>query len=319
MIIVPPDYSLYMRCSTAMGDILREYSPVVEQYSVDEYFMDFSGMGRLYSDPIAAAHLIKNRIKNELGFTVNVGVSSNKLLAKMASELEKPDKVHTLFPEEIPDKLWPLAVDELFMVGRATSKKLYDRSVRTIGDLAASDPKWLELFLKSHGRLIWNYANGRDVSLVRTNRHPVVKSMGNSTTVPFDVDNRREAYLVLLSLVETVAARIRAAGYCCRLVSVSIKSNEFYHCSHQRKLYDPTDSTNYIHRTACELFDELWQGQPLRHLGVSAAELCASDFLQLALFNENNEKQQVMDKAINSIRNKHGSLAVQRRHFFTAD
>lgn len=315
LIIVPPNYSLYMQCSQAFGDILREYSPIVEQYSIDEYFVDFTGMHLLHPDPIATAYLIKDRIRDELGFTVNVGISSNKLLAKMGSELKKPDMVHTLFPEEIESKMWPLPVEELFMVGRATSKKLYDRRVQTVGDLANSDPKWLELFLKSHGRLIWNYANGRDVSQVRIKLQPVVKSMGNSTTYAFDIDNRREAHLALLSLVETVAARIRAADYCCRLVSVSIKSNEFLYCSHQRKLYDSTDCTNTIHRVACELFDELWQGQPLRHMGVSAAELCSNEFLQMSLFNESSEKQRSMDKAIDSIRNKHGSLAVQRASF----
>ncbi|BAE85211.1 DNA polymerase IV [Desulfitobacterium hafniense] len=315
LVIVPPDYSLYMRCSTAMGDILREYSPLVEQYSVDEYFLVYTGCQTLFGDPVEVAHRIKDRIREELGFSVNVGVSSNKLLAKMGSELQKPDRVHTLFPEEVPTKMWPLPVEELFAVGRATSKKLYDRRVQTIGELANSDPKWLELFLKSHGRLIWNYANGRDVSLVRINRHPVVKSMGNSTTLPFDIDNCREAYLVLLSLVETVASRIRAAGYCCQLVAVSIKDNEFLYRSHQRKLYDPADSTNLIHQTACELFDELWRGQPLRHLGVSAAELCSNEFLQMSLFNELNEKQRDLDKAIDSIRKKHGSLAVHRASF----
>jgi DNA polymerase-4 len=315
LIIVPPDYSLYMRCSTAMGDILREYSPLVEQYSVDEYFLDYTGCQTLFGDPIEVAHQIKDRIREELGFTVNVGVSSNKLLAKMGSELKKPDRVHTLFPEEVPAKMWPLPVEELFMVGRATSKKLSDRRIRTIGELADSDPKWLELIFKSHGRLIWNYANGRDISLVRVNRHPIVKSMGNSTTLAFDVDNRREAYLVLLSLVETVASRIRAAGYCCQLVAVSIKDNEFFYCSHQRKLHDPTDCTNLIHRTACELFDELWRGQPLRHLGVSAAELCSNEFLQMSLFNEQNEKLRDLDKTIDSIRKKHGSLAVHRASF----
>ncbi len=318
LIIVPPNYSLYMQCSQAFGNVLREYSPLVEQYSVDEYFLDYTGCQGTFGDPVEAAYVIKNRIRDELGFTVNIGISTNKLLAKMGSELQKPDKVHTLFPEEIPEKMWPLAVEELFMVGRATSKKLYDRRIRTIGELASADPKWLELFLKSHGRLIWNYANGRDVSLVRIKRQPVVKSMGNSTTIAFDAEDRKTAHLVLMSLVETVSARLRAAGYCCRLVSVSIKTNEFYYSSHQRKLYDATDCTNTIHRVACELFDELWKGQPVRHLGVSAAELCGNDFLQMSLFEEDNEKQRAVDKTIDEIRKKHGSLAVQRASFLNS-
>lgn len=315
LLVVPPNYSLYMQCSQAMGDILREYSSLIEQYSVDEYFLDFTDSQKLFGDPIQAAHNIKNRIREELGFTVNIGVSSNKLLAKMGSELQKPDRVHTLFPEEVEKKMWSLPVEELFMVGRATAKKLQDRSVRTIGHLANADPDWLKLILKSHGLLVWNYANGRDLSLVRINRHPVVKGMGNSTTTAFDVEDRETGHLVLLSLVETVATRIRAAGYCSQLISVSLRTNEFHHCSHQRKIYTATDCTKTIHHLACELFDELWQGHPIRHLGVSASELCRNDFFQMALFEELNEKQRALDKAIDNIRKIYGAGAVYRASF----
>lgn len=319
LIVVPPNYSLYMQCSQAMGEILKGYSPLVEQYSIDEYFLDYTESQRLFGDPVEIAYLIRNRIQDELGFTVNIGVSSNKLLAKMGSELEKPNKVHTLFPEEIEDKMWPLPVEELFMVGRATSKKLYDRSVRTIGQLANADPKWLELILKAHGRLIWNYANGRDLSLVRTKRRPVVKSVGNSTTTHFDVEDHKTAHLVLMSLVETVSARLRAASYCCQLVSVSVKTNEFYYFSHQRKLFDATDCTNTIYQVACELFDEMWKGQPVRHIGVSAAELCGNDFIQMSLFNTQNEKERDLDKVIDDIRKRFGSFAVHRASFLHSE
>ncbi|MCB8815384.1 DNA polymerase Y family protein [Desulfosporosinus shakirovi] len=315
LLVVPPNYSLYMQCSIAMGDILREYSPFVEQYSVDEYFLDFTESKKLFGDPVQAAHSIKNRIRDELGFTVNVGVSSNKILAKMGSELKKPDKVHTLFPEEVEQKMWPLPVEELFMVGRATAKKLRDRCVKTIGGLAGSDPKWLELFLKSHGRLVWNYANGRDISLVRVNRHPVIKSMGNSTTTAFDLIDRQSAHLLLLSLVETVSARLRAAAYCTKLVSISFRTREFYQCSHQRKFYTATDSTRAIHQLACELFDELWEGHPLRHMGVSVSELCGKDFIQTAFFQEYDEKQQRLDRAVDLIRQRYGSNSIFRSSF----
>lgn len=315
LLVVPPNYSLYMQCSQALGDLLRKYSSLIEQYSVDEYFLDFTESKRLFGDPIQAAHTIRDRVREELGFTVNIGVSSNKLLAKMGSELKKPDRVHTLFPEEMEKKMWPLPVAELFMVGRATAKKLQGRCVKTIGDLACSDSKWLELFLKSHGRLIWNYANGRDLSPVRVNRHPVVKSMGNSTTTAFDITDRQSAHLLLLSLVETVSARLRSAGYCAKLVSISFRTNEFYYCSHQRKFYTATDSTKAIHQLACELFDELWQGHPLRHMGVSAAELCGNDFLQTAFFQENNEKQQRIDRTVDLIRQRYGSESIFRSSF----
>ena len=170
LIIVPPNYGLYMQCSRAFGNILREYLPLVEQYSIDEYFVDFTNMGRIYANPVEAAYKIKERIKEELGFTVNIGISTNKILAKMASELKKPDKVHTIFPHEIADKMWCLPIEELFMVGRATAKKLRSRAINTIGDSAQTDLKMVKLFLKSHGVLVWNYANGNDISPVRENR-----------------------------------------------------------------------------------------------------------------------------------------------------
>ena len=197
-------------------------------------------MGRIYADPIETAYKIKERIKErikecikeELEFTVNVRISTNKILAKMATELKKPDKVHTIFPHEIADKMWCLPIEELFMVGRATAKKLRCRAINTIGALAQADLNMIRLLLKSHGVSVWNYANGNDISPVRENRRTMIKGIGNSTTIPFDVDDATTAHLVLLSLTETVASRLRQAEYCARLVSVSLKTNEFYSCSH---------------------------------------------------------------------------------------
>jgi len=318
LIIVPPNYYLYMQCSTAFGDVLREFSPLVEQYSIDEYFLDYTGMEKALGDPLPTAYRLKDQIKEQLGFTVNVGISSNKLLAKMGSELEKPDKVHTLFPEEMPTKMWPLPVEELFGVGRATGPKLRDKGIRTIGDLAHTDPKMLELFLKSYGLLLWNFANGRDESMVRMNRRPIIKGIGNSTTIPFDVADAKTAHLVLLSLTESVSARLRQAEYLAQLVSISIRTNEFYSYSHQRKIYTPTDSTNRVHEIACELFDEIWRKEPIRHLGVRVSELCANTFFQMSLFERDIEKQRAMDRTIDEIRNRFGLKAVMRASFLNS-
>jgi Nucleotidyltransferase/DNA polymerase involved in DNA repair len=315
LIIVPPNYYLYMQCSSAFGDILREYSPLVEQYSIDEYFLDYIGMEKVLGDPIAAAYHLKDQIREQLGFTVNVGISSNKLLAKMGSELKKPDRVHTLFPEEMPVKMWPLPVAELFGVGRATAPKLNDRGIYTIGDLANADPNQLKLFLKSFGFLIWNFANGRDESFVKINRRPIIKGIGNSTTIAFDVTDTPTAHLVLLSLVESVAARLRQADYLAQLVSVSIRTNDLYSYSHQRKLYTPTDSTNKIHKIACDLFDEIWKNEPIRHLGVRVSELCTNSFIQPSLFEQDIEKQRAMDHAVDEIRSRFGLRSVMRASF----
>jgi len=318
LIIVPPNYGLYMQCSRAFGDILREYSPLVEQYSIDEYFMDFTNMEKMFADPVGTAYKIKDRIKEELGFTVNVGISTNKILAKMASELKKPDKVHTIFPHEVSDKMWPLPIEELFMVGRATAKKLRSRAIYTIGDLAKADLNRIKLFLKSHGVLVWNYANGNDYSLVRENHRPMIKGIGNSTTIPFDVEDATTAHLVLLSLTETVASRLRQTGYCARLVSVSLRTNEFYSCSHQRKIASAIDCTNAIHEIAAELFDALWKGEPVRHLGVRVSELCNNDFLQLSLFEKDYEKQRAVDRTTDLLRERFGMDAVFRSSFLNS-
>ena len=315
LVIAPPNYGLYMQCSKAFGDILKEYSPLTEQYSIDEFFVDFSNMGRLYKNPVETANLIKNRIKEELGFTVNIGISTNKILAKMASELKKPDMVHTIFPNEISDKMWTLPIEELFMVGRATAKKLRSRAINTIGDLANHDPIVIKLFLKSHGILVWNYANGNDITPVRESRRILIKGIGNSTTIAFDVEDKATAHLILLSLTETVAARLRKSGYCARLVSVSLRTNEFYNCSHQRKISSAIDCTNAIHEVACELFDELWQGEPVRHLGVRVSELCQNDFRQLTLFEQDYEKQRTVDRVVDSIRERFGNGSVFRSSF----
>lgn len=318
LIIVPPNYGLYRQCSDAMGEILREYSPSLQRFSVDECFLDFSGMEFLSDDPVKSAYEIKDRIKNELGFTVNIGISTNKLLAKMAGELKKPDMVHTIFPEEVPTKMWPLPIEELFMVGRATSKKLRSRGIKTIGELANFDLKIIKLFLKSHGVLVWNYANGIDYSPVRPGGAIEVKGMGNSTTIPFDVEDRNKAHLVLLSLVESVSSRLRQANVLARLVSVSFRTNEFYVCSHQRKLFNSTDCTDEIWEIACALFDELWDGQPLRHMGLRASELCQNDFFQTSLFGKDYDKRRKVDSAVDMIREKYGSSAIFRSAFLNS-
>lgn len=315
--VVPPNYSLYMKCSNSMVDILRDYSEKIQRFSIDECFIDFSGMERLYPNPVDTANELRERIKRELGFTVSIGISSNKLLAKMGGELKKPDGVSTLWPEELQEKLWPLPVGELFMVGRATVPKLKKLNIHTIGDLANYDVRLLEYSLKSHGRLIWQYANGIEDSQVGGNSGLPAKGVGNSTTIAYDVDNSREAHLILMSLTEMVSMRLRDMGLCASLVSVSIKTNEFEHYSHQKKFYTPTDSTKQIYQCAKALFDESWKGEKIRHLGVHVSELCTNDFLQMSFFEEGEalEKQRKLDAAIDKLRLKYDNRAVIRSCF----
>lgn len=316
LVIIPPNYYLYMQCSATMNEILKDYSDRIQQFSIDESFLDFTGMEKILGEPVKVAHEIKDRINQELGFTVNIGVSSNKLLAKMAGELKKPNMVHTLYPEEVPTKMWPLPVRELFMIGAATEEKLHTMGIYTIGDLAYADFNLLRHKFKSWALILKAYANGIDDSPVRPGENTEnIKSVTNSQTIHFDVIKKDEAYLVLLSLIETIATRLRLGGFCGRVISVSIKTDKLYTYSHQRKLVVPTDCTNAIYRQAKKLFDEMWRGEPVRHLGVGVSDLCTNEFVQLSYLEDNWEKQRCIDKAIDAIRRQHGPGAVYRSAF----
>lgn len=316
LICVPPNYRLYMKASNAMVDILKEYSKSVQRFSVDECFLDYTNMSEHFGEPLQCAYMIKERIKTELGFTVNIGISSNKILAKMASDFSKPDKIHTLYPHEIREKMWPLPVRDLFMVGRRTERKLHQLGIFTIGGLAQADPKMIFSHFKSHGVLVQNYANGIDDSIVRKSNHEIVKGMGNSTTLAFDAEDAETAYKVLLSLTENVCMRLRAAKMRTRLIAVSIVSSTFEYCSHQRKIELPTDSTQYVYEISKQLFDELWDGSPIRKLGVSASELMDNDFVQITLFDSQTlQRQKAIDACIDAIRLRYGNHAAQRGCF----
>jgi len=316
LIIVPPNYNLYERCSEAFMAILREYSDVVEQYSIDEAFIDMTGSCRLFGSPEETAHVMKDRIREELGFTVNVGISTNKLLAKMASDFRKPDQVHTLYPGEIEKKMWPLPVDDLFFIGRATSKKLHNLGIHTIGALAKSDKYMLCSHLKSVGEVVWNFANGIDLSPVVTKPAPN-KGYGNSTTIPFDVTDAETAKVVLLALAETVGNRLRRDDVRISVISVGIRFSDLSYCSHQRVIQIPTNITNEIHKVAGELFDEFWNGQPIRHLGIHTGKVKEDDCMrQLSLFDEvDYEKLIAIDRTVDAIRDRFGIDSVKRAVF----
>ena len=316
LVLVPPNYSLYEKCSTAFIDILKEYSDIVEQYSIDEAFVDMTASCRLFGEPVEVAEQIKDRIKEELGFTVNIGVSSNKLLAKMASDFKKPDLVHTLYPEEIQRKMWPLPVSELFFVGRATARKLFNVGIKTIGELAAADPVWLKSILKKQGEVIWGFANGIDFSPV-IDQPPVNKGYGNSTTTPYDVADVETADRVLLALAETVGKRLREDNVQIEVVSVGIKYKDLFHVSHQKVLQTATNLTWEIYQAACELFLELWNHGPIRHLGIHTSRVIHGDFYrQPTLFDEiDYGKLEKLDKTVDSLRKRFGVDSVMRAAF----
>ena len=317
LVIAKADFKLYGECSRAFKGICREFTPVVEEFSIDECFMDMTAMGKLYPDPIRAAHMLKDRIRDELGFTVNVGVAHNKLLAKMASDFTKPDRVHTLFEEEISSKMWPLPVGELFLCGKASTQKLRRLQINTIGDLASADAKAIQLVLGNKlGMQLWRYANGLDDSPVSAERE-APKGYSNELSFDDDITERRQGERVLLHLADNVAARVRADGVRGFCVSVTIRGNDMKRRSHQHKLDVATDSTTKLYETAVALFGELWdEKMPLRLIGLSLSDMEKEGEGQLSFFDMqtagDNEKDKNADRAVDALREKFGADIIKR-------
>lgn len=314
LVLAPPDFALYEKNSKAFMDICRRYAPAVEKYSIDECFLDMSGTKHMYPDPIATAHKLKDEIRDTLGFTVNVGVGPNKLLAKMASDFEKPDKVHTLFQYELADKFWPLSVRELFSVGHATAEKLEKAYITTIGDLAKADLGSVQVLVgKKMGAQLYNYARGIDDSPVLSEPEEM-KGYGNSTTLEEDVTTFEAAHSILLALADSVTTRMRADGAKAYCVVVTIRDRYFKDRSHQRKLADATDVTTEVYDVCKQRFSELWDGHtPLRLLGVSLTNVTHEEAAQFSLFSdEKKERSRKLDKALDAIRGKYGADTIVR-------
>ncbi len=317
--VVEPDYGLYVAASRKFVEMLRQFSPCVEQYSIDEAWVDMTGTERLYGSPRLAAEAMRQRIHEELGFTVNVGISSNKLLAKMAGDFEKPNKVHTLFPEEIEEKMWPLPVRDLFLVGGATQAKLNRMGIYTIGDLAKMDVQLLQKKLGKHGQTIWHFANGRNADAVKPAQE-ANKGYGNSITTASDVTTYVQAYKVLLGLCETVAARMRKDGMCGGCVTIHLRTSEFHNFSHQSRLHGATNITQELFQAACRVFDEAWDGvTPLRQLGVQMTHLATEPYQQFdflsGLSPERYERKLKLDETVDALRDRFGEDIIRRGKF----
>ena len=311
--VYPPDYDWYVKSSNAMVQLLEEYSPKIQRYSIDECFMDCTHFKDNYKK---MAVKVKMRISDELGFNCNIGISTNKLLAKMASDFKPKNTVHTLFKEEVSQKMWPLPASDLFMVGRATKEKLSKLNINTIGDIAKADVNLLMQKMHSHGKLIYEYANGIDNSEIRKCNYLDIKGIGNSITISYDVETYEEACRILLALTESATMRLRENRSLCSLVVVSVKTNNFLYYSHQKPLENSTDSTNIIYEGIKKAFREAWKGEKIRQLGVRLTKLCSNEYYQESLFDfENNEKQMKLDKTVDEIRKRFGKQAVIRSTF----
>ena len=300
---------------------LSDICPDIQQISIDECYMDYTPIADKYPSPEIAAHLIKDSVYEQFGFTVNIGISDRKVLAKMASDFKKPNLVHTLYSHEISTKLWPLPVSSLFMCGQSSVETLRKLGILTIGDLAHFDPEILQAHLKSHGQTLWEYANGIDSSGIIA--EPIkMKGIGNSTTLTSDAVTKEDAYHTLLSLAESVGRRVRSSHELAGMISVEIKYASFQSVSHQTTLEVPSASTDLIYQTACKLFDELWNGKPIRLLGIRTSKLTSdTEPRQISLFElqENtpqSEKQQKLDSALDSLRDKYGKDIIKRGSLF---
>ena len=317
----PPDHKMYREKSRELMAFLAEFCPNIEQVSVDECYMDATDAIGRGESPVEVATALKDQVRETFGFTVNIGISENKLLAKMASDFEKPDKVHTLFPGEIQEKMWPLPMRELFMAGKSSVETLRKLEILTIGDLAKTDPRLVELHLKSHGRMLWEFANGIDRSQVQS--EPTEnKGIGNSVTLREDLTEEGQVWPVLLELAESVGRRLRKSGQKAGMVSVEMKYYTFQRTSHQQQLQRPGNEDEILYQTAKKLFREMWTGEPIRLLGIRTSKLVEEEEPeQLSLFDlgEENEKQKRLNEAMDSIRSRFGEGAIRRGAFLEKD
>ena len=341
LVMEPPDHKMYREYSKKLMDYFKTYTPDIEQLSVDECFLDYTPIAHLYGEPVAFANRLKNEVKEKFGFTVNIGISEVKILAKMASDFQKPDKVHTLWKREIQEKMWTLPVSELYMVGKSSVPKLRNLGIQTIGDLATTNPEFLEAHFKSFGKLIWENANGIGSDVVES-EETAAKGVGNSTTLSSDVTDAEKAKKVLLSLAESVSARLRKQEFLAGNVTVEIKYSNFTKCSHQAPFLSPTNATTKIYELACLLFEELWNGSPIRLLGIRTSKLQDMDEpVQMSLFDvdlpngsssddfkeikrtevtaKRLEKLQKLDKAMDEIKRRFGNDAIVRGSILLKD
>ncbi len=315
LVVVGTTGDIYAKASQSMFDLLLEYSDNVQKYSIDEGFIDFSDNPKVLEDPYSVGEEIRKRIEEELGFTVCVGIGENKVMAKMAGELKKPNYTNTLYNNEL-HKLWPLPVGELFMVGRKTEEKLLKYGINTIGKLAKTDIKFLKQLLNSHGETIWNYANGRCNSDVfnsfTQNDNVKAKSHSRSTTLPQDINTVEEVEIIFIGLIEKVCTKLRKYSQIGSVITVSYKNTERLIFSQQRKIFSGTNNVNDVYKVALELFKELWNGENIRALGVSVSNLQDEAISQISLFDSNIEKKSNLDKTIDYIREKYGDKKIVR-------
>lgn len=311
--VYPPNYNFYKKMSDSMLSLIRNYSPDIEQMSIDECFLDYTPVKHLYGDEVEFAYRLKKEIYDTLGFTVNVGIGNNKLCAKMASDFSKPYKVHTLFEEEVEKKMWPLQVDELFGIGKKTAIKLHNLNINTIYDLAHTDREFLYKYFKNQAQDMIDSANGRGSDIV-VSEESIPKGIGNETTLNRNISSREELYPYLLALSENVAIRLRKQNKYASVIVVTLKDKFFKRMSHQKKLVNATNLTEEIYKTACDILDEMNTTDGIRLVGVRLDKLSDTSSHQVSLFEDlkvredNNE----LEKTVDELKEKYGFKVIRK-------
>ena len=313
--VYQPEFKIYRKYSDIMYTYLCNYSKKIERYSIDECFIDFSDNLEIKKDPVRWAYKIKNEIRDNFEFTVNVGVGNNKLLAKMASDFSKPDKVHTLFSNEIKDKMWGLPIEDLFMIGKASSKKLRELGINTINDLAHTDREYLARYFKSMSKMMWEYANGIDESLVESD-YGNPKSISNSCVLPYNYSNIDDIYQEIKRLSEMTGKKLREKKMYSPNVMVWVKFDDFTKISKQLTLDNLINSDKDIYEYAIKLFNKIWNtdsDKKVRSLCVGVSNLTDKYIVQLSMFENNNIKDNEEDKlkkTLNNIKEKYGDKSI---------
>ena len=311
--IYPPNYKLYEEMSNSLFNLISDYTPDIEKLSVDECFIDYTKVRNLYGDPIKFAYKLKDEIKSKLGFTVNIGVANNKLCAKMASDFLKPDKVHTLFKDEVISKMYPLPIEELYGVGKSGSKKLRELGINKVGDLANADYNYLYKYFKNQTNKIINSAKGIDDSII-VSKKSESECISNSTTTSYNLNSLDDIYKFLYPLVENVSNNLRKQNKYTTLIGVMLKDKYFKTYSHQKRLKNPTSNTDEIFEIAKQLVKELWNEEGVRLVGVSLSKFTSSLTHQISLFEDVKvvEKNNELDKVLDKLKETYGKDIIKK-------
>ena len=308
----PMNYSFYQKMSKSLFDLIRNYSPDIEQASIDECYLDYTKVRNLYGDPYEFAKKLKQEVNEKLGFTINIGIANNKLCAKMASDFEKPNKIHTLYNYEVKEKMWPLPINELFGVGKKSTEKLLKLNIKTISDLANADIKKLIPYFKNQSRLMIDWANGIDDRKVIT-KEVAYKGMSNEITLQNDIIEKTKLYEHLLFLSDKLALRIRKENKYATVISVTLKDKYFKRRSHQKKIDKPANTTEAIYENAKKILDEMWNDDSVRLIGIRLDKLTDKIVIQKSLFDDEIKEDNLnLEKTVDKLKEKYGMKVIGR-------